>query len=75
MQEVSNIRISRKQKNIMRAQLEKIVEIHRDLDKRIEAYENITEVPEYRKLWSDLKGRNSETIQVVSRYMVMKCNR
>lgn len=59
----------------MRAQLEDILQVHKMLDSRIENYQQQTEHPEYNRFWNEMKKRNQENIQVVSRYMVMKCNR
>lgn len=72
---VSDIRVSRQQKNQMRSQLEDILKVHQMLDNRIQHYQQQTEYPEYNRFWNEMKQRNQENIQVVSRYMVMKCNR
>ena len=72
---VRDIRISRQQKNQMRSQLEDILQVHKMLDSRIENYQQQTEHPEYHRFWEEMKQRNQQNIQVVSRYMVMKCNR
>lgn len=72
---VSQIRVSRQQKNLMRSQLEEILRVHQQLDSRISDYQQQTEYPEYNRFWQEMKERNQENIQVVSRYMVMKCNR
>lgn len=65
----------RQQKNLMRSQLEEILRVHQQLDSRISDYQQQTEYPEYNRFWQEMKERNQENIQVVSRYMVMKCNR
>ena len=62
-------------KNLMRSQLEEILRVHQQLDSRISDYQQQTEYPEYNRFWQEMKERNQENIQVVSRYMVMKCNR
>lgn len=72
---MAEIRIDRLQKNRMRAQLESVLDVHRQLDTTIEAYEGQTEVEEYRRFWNELRGKNRENIQYLSRYMVTKCNR
>jgi len=59
----------------MRSHIEEVISHYKDLDEKIERYEADTEPDEYRKFWKDLKVQNQEQIQVVSRYMVMKCNR
>ncbi len=69
------VRIERAQKNQMRAQLEKILEVYRQLGERINRYENETEVGEYLTFWQELKTSNRQSIDRISRYMVMKCNR
>ena len=69
------LRIDRRQKNLMRSHIEEVISHYKDLDEKIERYEADTEPDEYRKFWKDLKVQNQEQIQVVSRYMVMKCNR
>lgn len=72
---MAEIRIDRLQKNRMRAQLESVLDVHRQLDTTIETYEGQTEVEEYRRFWNELRGKNRENIQYLSRYMVTKCNR
>lgn len=68
-------RVSRQQKNAMRTRLEDILHIQQQLDQQIASYQQDSEVPEYSRFWDEIKQRNRESIQVVSRYMVMKCNR
>ncbi len=69
------VKIDRKQKNIMRAQIEDVLQLQKDIGKKIEDYAATTEPPEYQKFWQDWQNRNQETIQKVSRYMIAKCNR
>lgn len=69
------VRIDRRQKNLMRSHIEEVVRYYKDLEEKIDGYETDTEPEEYRKFWKDLRSRNQEQIQVVARYMVMKCNR
>ncbi len=72
---VQSIRVSRQQKNLMRSQLEDILQVQQQIENQIEAYQQQTEYPEYNRFWNEIKQRNQENIQVVARYMVMKCNR
>lgn len=69
------VRIDRRKKNIMRAQLEEVLQIQKDLEHKIEGYEKQTEPEEYRQFWRELKGKNGESIRRISTYMVNKCNR
>jgi hypothetical protein len=68
-------RIDRQQKNMMRARLEKMLELQKELDRQIEASQKETQVPEYREFLKKLKSINNENIQVTSSYMIQKCNR
>lgn len=70
-----SIRIDRRQKNLMRSHIEEVVRYYKDLEEKIDVFQTDTEPEDYQKFWRDLKARNQEQIQVVSRYMVMKCNR
>ncbi|WP_157049006.1 hypothetical protein [Syntrophomonas palmitatica] len=72
---MAEARIERAKKNQMRAQLEKILESYRQLGEQMSLYENETEVGEYVKFWQELKAGNRQSIERISRYMVMKCNR
>lgn len=69
------VKIDRQQKNQMRARIEDILKLQKDIDKKIDEYAAQTEPAEYKKFWQELKTINLETIQKVSRYMVTKCNR
>ena len=69
------VRIDRKQKNIMRSQLEKVLEMQKEIDYKIDNFRKETEVPEYQQLWEELRTTNIETMQRLSRFMVRKCNR
>ena len=69
------VRIDRKQKNIMRSQLEKVLEMQKEIDHKIDNFRNETEVPEYQQFWEELRTNNIETMQKLSRFMVRKCNR
>ncbi|NLB88881.1 MAG: hypothetical protein GX790_06595 [Syntrophomonadaceae bacterium] len=72
---MATVKIDRKQKNIMRAQIEDILKLQKDINAKIDTYAAQTEPPEYQKFWQELKTINLETIQKVSRYMIAKCNR
>lgn len=69
------IKINRQQKNAMRMQLEKVLQMQKDLDKKIDNFQKDCEVDEYRKFWQEIKKQNKENILHVSRFMVRKCNR
>ena len=69
------VRIDRKQKNIMRSQLEKVLEMQKEIDHKIDDFREETEVPEYQQFWEELRTTNIETMQRLSRFMVRKCNR
>ncbi len=69
------VRIDRKQKNIMRSQLEKVLEMQKEIDHKIDSFREETEVPEYQQFWEELRTNNIETMQRLSRFMVRKCNR
>jgi len=68
-------KIDRKQKNIMRSQLEQILELQKKIDNEIEKYRRESNINEYRRFWNDLKNKNNENVKTISRYMVLKCNR
>ncbi len=68
-------KIERKRKNLMRGHLEKVLEIQKDLDRKMSFYEQKAEVEEYQNFWHDIRSKNLENIKVISRYMVTKCNR
>ena len=69
------VRIDRKQKNIMRSQLEKVLEMQKEIDHKIDNFRKEIEVPEYQQFWEELRTNNIETMQRLSRFMVRKCNR
>ncbi|WP_061212874.1 hypothetical protein [Syntrophomonas wolfei] len=72
---MSSLKINRQDKNLMRKQLEEILSIQKDLDKKINNYQQESVVEEYRGFWQELGQNNKDSIQRVSRYMVRKCNR
>ena len=72
---MSILKINRQDKNLMRKQLEEILSIQKDLDKKIDNYQQESVVEEYQGFWQELGQNNKDSIQRVSRYMVRKCNR
>jgi uncharacterized protein VirK/YbjX len=72
---LSSLKINRQDKNLMRKQLEEILSIQKDLDKKINNYQQESVVEEYRGFWQELGQNNKDSIQRVSRYIVRKCNR
>lgn len=70
-----DVKVERRQKNIMRSRLEEILVIQKDLNEKAETYLADTEPEEYRRFWQELIDKNNENIQVLSGYMVRKCNR
>jgi len=72
---VAVVRIDRKQKNIMRSQLEKVLEMQKEIDHKIDSFRKETEAAEYQQFWEELRTNNIETMQRLSRFMVRKCNR
>lgn len=72
---MSNTRIDRSDKNQMRAKLEEVLQIQKDLVKKIEKYEQAIEVPEYKEFWRDLSKCHNDLNRKVYNYMVRKCNR
>lgn len=69
------VRIDRQQKNIMRSQLEQILEMQKQVESKIEDFHKETEVPEYQQFWQELKQEHTQTMQKLARFMVRKCNR
>lgn len=59
----------------MRAQLENILTLQRQVAEKIEIYQQESKVPEYRHFWHNLAESHQQDIESISRYMVMKCNR
>lgn len=68
------MRIDRKQKNVMRAQLDDVLQLQKDIGKKLENYASETEAVEYQRFWRDLQTSNQETIHKISRYAIAKCN-
>ncbi len=72
---MANVKIERRQKNIMRSQLEKVLEMQKEVEREIDDFHKETEVPEYQQFWQELKQNNTQTMQKLARFMVRKCNR
>jgi len=72
---IKSVRVSRQEKNLMRGQLEKVLEYHQSLDRCLDDFQQTASHPEYQRFWQELQENNQERIQKVSRYMVTKCNR
>jgi len=72
---INKQRIERPDKNRMRQNLEDIQLLQKELEKRIEDFEQAETVEDYRIFWQTLKNQYRQTIQAVSNYMVRKCNR
>ncbi|QGU00563.1 hypothetical protein SYNTR_1969 [Candidatus Syntrophocurvum alkaliphilum] len=72
---ISHVKIGRKQKNIMRGHLEKIIKLHYEVNNYIEEHAKQTEVEEYKDFFQNIKDKNIQTVQLISKYMVRKCNR
>ncbi len=68
-------KIDRASKNLMRSQVEDVLKIQREIDKKIDIYREETGINEYINFWDDLKLKNNDTIKTISRFMVLKCNR
>lgn len=69
------VKIERAEKNLMRSRLETVLQMHKELDGKIEEFEHGIQAEDYRRFWKELRANNSESIKTVSRYMVSKCNR
>ncbi|MBO8159797.1 hypothetical protein [Thermosyntropha sp.] len=69
------IKISREQKNNMRMNLEEVVGMHKELEKKISVFSEHTEPEEYRKFWQELLENNRSTVRKITNFMVRKCNR
>jgi len=72
---LTNIRIERKQKTIMRQHLERLAELQREMERLIDNCYQEVEAAEYLTFLQDLRKRNIETIRILTDYMVRKCNR
>lgn len=72
---MNNTHIARPDKDRMRANLEEILGMQKDLVKRIELLEHETEVNEYQIFLHDLSKSHNELNRKVYNYMVRKCNR
>lgn len=72
---MTNTRIARPDKNQMRAHLEEILQIQKDLVQKIEFFEQEIGVAEYQAFWRDLSKCHNDLNRKVYNYMVRKCNR
>lgn len=72
---MTDVRIERRQKNIMRGQLEQVLEMQKQVESKINDFHNETAVPEYQQFWQELKQEHTQTMQKLARFMVRKCNR
>lgn len=59
----------------MRQKLETVLEAHKMIQNNIRNFKQETGEPAYSQFWSELDQRNNESIQIVSKYMVARCNR
>lgn len=69
------VHIDRMQKNLMRKQLEEIVQMHKDINATIDDYAKNTEPEAYKEFWNEMKVINESSIKKVTHFMVRKCNR
>jgi hypothetical protein len=67
--------ISRSDKNRMRKNLDEILVLQKELEKRIAIFQKDELVEDYRLFWQELKNLYNQNTQTVSNYMVRKCNR
>lgn len=67
--------VDRQEKNAMRQKLETVLEAHQKIQKSISQFKDDTSEPSYCHFWNELDQRNNESIQIVSKYMVNRCNR
>jgi len=72
---INKQRVERPDKNRMRKNLEDIQLLQKELEKRIEDFEQAETVEDYRLFWQALKNQYTQNIKTVSNYMVRKCNR
>lgn len=72
---ISNARIDRPDKNRMRSNLEEVLLLQKQLEKRIDNYLEAETVENYRLFWQELKNQYNQNINSTYNYMVRKCNR
>jgi len=72
---INNARIDRPDKNRMRANLEEILLLQKQLEQQIDNYLQTETVDIYKNFWQDLKKKYNQNIQNTYNYMVRKCNR
>lgn len=67
--------IPRLEKNRMRKQLEDILQMQKEIEKKIEEYQEDIKVEEYQRFWKEFRSKNRQTIHYLSNYMARKANR
>lgn len=67
--------ISRSDKSRMRENLEEILALQKEMEKRIDKFHKDEVVEDYRLFWQELKSQYNQNTQIISNYMVRKCNR
>lgn len=72
---MSNQRIARPNKDKMRARLEELLKLQKELVKKIEFLAQETEVNEYQNFLLELSKNQNDLNRKVYNYMVRKCNR
>lgn len=72
---MSNSRIARADKNKMRAHLEELLRLQKELVKRMDDLAQETSVAEYQNFLRELSNHQSDLNRKVYNYMVRKCNR
>lgn len=75
MKSINNIRIDRPDKNRMRANLEEMLLLQKQLEKRIDDFLQAEAVENYRLFWQELKNQYQQSIQNTYNFMIRKCNR
>lgn len=67
--------IPREEKNQMRKNLEDVLNLQKEIEKKIEAYQKDAVAEEYQKFWKEFRSKNRQTVNYLSNYMVRKANR
>lgn len=68
-------KIDRPIKNAMRTRLEHLLQQYRQIATCIDDFKHQTACDEYAQFWDDLRRDNDEIMRVISKYMVLRCNR
>lgn len=68
-------RIERKEKNVMRQHLERLLELQREMERLIDNCRQEVEAAEYLRFLEEFKQRSKESAHILADYMVRKCNR